>query len=97
MSADNGLSPDRIQVIIWTDGVLLIESLRITSERIQNSYSSIQGNALENVVWKMAAIFSRPQCVKELWWWKAIFIWMQMFLLSLLLFVANFITLSYMS
>ena len=30
----------------------------------QNSYTFIQENAFENVVWKMATILSRPQCVK---------------------------------
>ena len=29
-----------------------------------NSYIFIQENAFENVVWKVAAILSRPQCVK---------------------------------
>ena len=29
----------------------------------QNSCIFIQGNAFENVVWKMTAILSRPQCV----------------------------------
>ena len=27
----------------------------------RNLYIFIQGNAIENIVWKMAAIFSRPQ------------------------------------
>ena len=31
----------------------------------QNSYIFIQENAFENVVWKMAAILSRPQCVND--------------------------------
>ena len=31
----------------------------------QNSYIFIQESAFENVVWKMAAIFSRPQCVNQ--------------------------------
>ena len=30
----------------------------------RNSYIFIQENPFENVVWKMAAILSRPQCVK---------------------------------
>ena len=33
-----------------------------------NSYIFIQENAFENVVWKMAAILSRPQCVKHMVW-----------------------------
>ena len=32
----------------------------------QNSYIFIQENAFENVVWKTAAILSRPQCVNTL-------------------------------
>ena len=31
----------------------------------QNSYILIQENAFENVIWKMAAILSWPQCVKD--------------------------------
>ena len=31
----------------------------------QNSYIFIQENVFENVVWKMSAILSRPQCVKR--------------------------------
>ena len=33
----------------------------------QNLYIFIQENGFENVVWKMAAILSRPQCVNTLW------------------------------
>ena len=33
-----------------------------------NSYIFIQENACENVVWTMAAILSRPQCVKKRLW-----------------------------
>ena len=39
----------------------------------QNLYIFIQVNAFENVVWKMAAILSRPQCVNQhrtLWVWE---------------------------
>ena len=31
----------------------------------QNSYIFIQENLFENVVWKRAAILSRPQCVNN--------------------------------
>ena len=31
----------------------------------RKSYIFIQENAIENVVWKMAAILSLPQCVNE--------------------------------
>ena len=34
----------------------------------QNSYIFIQGNTLENIVCKMALIFSHPQCIKWLRW-----------------------------
>ena len=34
----------------------------------QYSYIFIQENAFENVIWKMAAILSRPQCVKIVRW-----------------------------
>ena len=33
--------------------------------RKRNSYTFIQENAFEDVVWKMAAILPRPQCVKS--------------------------------
>ena len=58
IGSDNGLSPGRRQAIIWTNaGILLINFNR-------NSYIFTQENPFENVVWKMAAILSRPQCVK---------------------------------
>ena len=62
--SDNGLSPGRCQAIIWTNaGILLIWPLGNFGE-IRNSYIFIQENAIEDVVWKMAAILSRPRCVK---------------------------------
>ena len=66
IGSDNGLSPGRRQAIIWTNaGILLIRPLGIN--KLQwNLYISIQENALENIVWKMAAILSRPQCVKTM-------------------------------
>ena len=33
----------------------------------RNSYIFIQENQIEKVVWKMAAILSRPQCVNTQW------------------------------
>ena len=70
IGSDNGLSPGRRQAIIWSNaGILLIWTL------IRNKYQwnlkrnwciFIQANAFENVVWKMAAILSRPQCVNTL-------------------------------
>ena len=72
IGSNNGLSPCRRQAIIWTNaGILLIEPLGtyfseilILIHRIQEFKNSrIQENAFENVVWKMAAMLSRPQCV----------------------------------
>ena len=56
IGSDNGLSPARRQATIWTNvGILL-----------GTNFSDIffQVHAFENVVSKMAAILSRPQCVK---------------------------------
>ena len=39
---------------------------KLQSNCIRNSYSIIQENAFENVVWKMAAILFWPQCVKSI-------------------------------
>ena len=63
MGSDNGLSPGRRQAIIWTNaGILLIGPLGTNfSEIYQNSYVIIQENVFENIVWKMAAMLSRPQ------------------------------------
>ena len=52
IGSDNGLSPGRRPAIIWTNAH-------------QNSYIFIHENALENVVRKLAAILSRPQCVNS--------------------------------
>ena len=62
----NGLSPDRRQAIIWTNaGILLIGPLETNfSEILIEIYIFIQENSFKSVVWKMAAILSRPQCVK---------------------------------
>ena len=38
--------------------------MEVTSVLLPGLYIFIQENACENVVWKMAAILSRPQCVK---------------------------------
>ena len=77
---DNGLSPRRRQAIIWTNaGILLIGPFgtNFSEILIQNWNIFIEEKAFENVVWKMAAILSRPQCVKTLrstWhWWSSIY------------------------
>ena len=59
------MSPERRKVIIWTNaGLLSIGTLGTNFSSILNRNSNIfEDNAIENVVWKMVAIFSRPQCV----------------------------------
>ena len=59
IASDNGLVPSRRQAIIWSNAGILL----ILWNLKRNSYIFIQGNAFENVVWKKAAILSRPQCV----------------------------------
>ena len=70
ISSDNGLSPGRRQAIIWTNDRKLLNLSKLRN-KLQwhlkiNSYHLIQENAFENVVWKMAAILSRPQYVEYL-------------------------------
>ena len=64
----NGLSPSRHQAIIWTNaGILLIRPLGTNLWNInRNSYIFIQENAFQKVVWEMAAILSRLQCVNQI-------------------------------
>ena len=66
IGSDNGLSPWTApshylnqcwNIVNWTLGNKLQWNLN------RNLYIFIQENPLENVVWKMAAILSRPQCV----------------------------------
>ena len=58
------LSPGRHQAIIWTNARILLIGLLGTdlSEINRNSNIFVQENPFENVVWKKAAVFSRPQC-----------------------------------
>ena len=58
IGSDNGLSPGRRGAIIWTNA-----EINFSEILIEIFYIFIQENAFENVVWKMAAILSRPQCV----------------------------------
>ena len=66
IGSDNGLSPGRRQAITWTNvGILLIGPLGTKfSEMLIEIHTFSFKNPFENVVWKMAAILSRPQCVK---------------------------------
>ena len=66
IGSGNGLSPGRHQANIWTNaGILLIEPLGTNfSEILFEIHIFLQVNAFEQVICKMAAILSRPQCVK---------------------------------
>ena len=66
IGSDNGMSPDRRQVIIETNaGILVIGPLETYFSEILTGIQIffIKGNALENVVCEMAPILYRPQCV----------------------------------
>ena len=67
IGSDNGLSLGRRQAIIWQCWNIVKLNLRNKFQwnLKRNWYIFIQANALENVVWKMAAILSRPQCVEK--------------------------------
>ena len=68
VSIDNGLSPVRHQAIIWTSVDLL--SIRPSSTNLSENWIEMQWlslkNASENIVCKIAIIWSRPQCVDQL-------------------------------
>ena len=62
--SDNGLSSARRQAIIYANaGLLSIGTLGTNFSEIL--YISIQENPFENVVWKMASLLCRPQCVNQ--------------------------------
>ena len=66
IGSDSGLPPGRRQAIFWTNaGILLIGSLGTNYSEILIDIETnfIQENAFENVVWEMASILYRPQCV----------------------------------
>ena len=67
IGSDNGLSPGRRRAIIRTNaGILLIGPLGTNFSEIlvgNQTFFSIQKNALENVVCVIASILSRPQWV----------------------------------
>ena len=67
-----GLSPERLQTIIWANDEIVNWTLRnkLQWNFNQNSNIFIQGNALENVVGEMTAILSRSQCVKCLHYFR---------------------------
>ena len=63
IGSDNDLSPGRHQAIIWINiGILLIGPLGTNSVKYKSNFF-FQEKAFENVVRKLGAILSRPQCV----------------------------------
>ena len=72
IGSDNGLSPARRQAIIWNNaGILLNWTLGTNFSELLSEIDTflcvwIMRKCFENVVWKMAAILSRPQCVNTL-------------------------------
>ena len=66
----NSSRPDRRQTIIWTNvGISLIGPLGTNFSEILikiMTFIFFQENAFESVVWKTAAILSRPQCVNNI-------------------------------
>ena len=69
--SDNGLSPGRRQAIIWKSaGIPLIGPWGTNCDEFFYGDSNIfiehvEQNAFENVIRKMAAILSQPQCVER--------------------------------
>ena len=66
IGSDNGLSPDRLQAIIWTNaGLLLIGPLgtNFSEILIEILTFSLKKMRLKSVVCETAAILSQPQCV----------------------------------
>ena len=67
IGSDNDLSPVRRQAIIWTNaGILLIGLLgtNFSETLIRIQTFSLKKIHLKMLLWKMAAILFRPQCVK---------------------------------
>ena len=65
IGSDNGFSPARRQAIIWySAGILLNQNLWTNlSETLRDVTHFHSRNASENVVYEIATILSRPQCV----------------------------------
>ena len=64
IGSDNGLPPGRRQATIWTWNIInLTLRNKFQWNLNRNSHIFIQENAIEHVVWKMVAIWSRPHCV----------------------------------
>ena len=69
IGSDNGLSPGRCHAIIWTNDGILIRPVgtNFSEILIEIHALSFRKMYLKAVVWIMAAILSRPQCVKTRW------------------------------
>ena len=68
IGSDNGVSPGQRQAIILSNaGILLNWTVGTNFSEIFSEIDtfSFKQMRLKNVVWKMAAILSRPQCVKK--------------------------------
>ena len=68
IGSDNGLSPGWHQAIIFTNaGILLIPNAGTNFREILSEIHtvSLRENAFENIVYEIAAILSRPRCVKD--------------------------------
>ena len=68
IGSDNGLSPVWCQAIIWTNLWNIVNwttGNKLQWSLVLNLYIFIKENAFENVVWKIAAILSQPQCVNK--------------------------------
>ena len=62
IDSDDGLSSGRCQAIIWISaGILLIGNK--FQWNLNRNHIFIQENGFQNVIWKMVAIWCRPQCV----------------------------------
>ena len=61
---DNGLSPDRHKAMIWTNAsIMLITPFRKRQWHLNQNTIFLEENEYQNVVCKMAAILSRPECL----------------------------------
>ena len=58
IGSDNGLSPGRRQAIIWTNA-------RPLGTKFNEILIEILENVFASVIWEMAAILSRSQCVNQ--------------------------------
>ena len=66
IGSDNGLSSGRHQAIIRINyGILLIGTLGTDLNEIVIEIQIFSLKCLWNIVWKIAAILSRSQCVKS--------------------------------